>query len=57
MRLRAERLGLSDADVELAAETAVEDIVATMSQGSTPRLRNELDPDHVEQRVEAAPAR
>src|SRR5271167_4246645 len=38
VRLRAERLGLSDAAVELAAETAVEDIIATMSQGSTPRL-------------------
>jgi DNA repair protein RadA/Sms len=38
VRLRAERLGLSDAAVELAAETAVEDIVATLSQGRTPRL-------------------
>src|ERR1700728_4738281 len=37
VRLRAERLGLSDAAVELAAETAVEDIIATMSPGSTPR--------------------
>src|SRR5436305_1548590 len=38
VRLRAERLGLGDAKVELAAETSVEDIVATLSQGATPRL-------------------
>jgi DNA repair protein RadA/Sms len=38
VRLRAERLGLRDAPVELAAETAVEDIIATLSQGQTPRL-------------------
>jgi len=38
VRLRAERLGLSRAKVELAAETSVEDIVATLSQGATPRL-------------------
>src|SRR6201989_3460280 len=38
VRLRAERLGLSTAAVELAAETAVEDIVATLSDGKTPRL-------------------
>ncbi len=38
VRLRAERLGLTDAAVELAAETAVEDIVATLSDGKTPRL-------------------
>src|ERR1700754_2968281 len=38
VRLRAERLGLSGAPVELAAETSVEDIIATMSQGKTPRL-------------------
>src|ERR1700761_7839551 len=38
VRLRAERLGLSDAAVEIAAETAVEDIIATLSQGATPRL-------------------
>ena len=36
VRLRAERLGLSDAPVEVAAETSVEDIVATLSQGATP---------------------
>src|SRR5271156_6496805 len=38
VRLRAERLGLADAAVELAAETSVEDIVATLSEGATPRL-------------------
>ena len=38
VRLRAERLGLADAAVEVAAETSVEDIVATLSQGTTPRL-------------------
>jgi DNA repair protein RadA/Sms len=38
VRLRADRLGLSDASVELAAETSVEDIVATLGQGPTPRL-------------------
>src|SRR5712672_207822 len=38
VRLRAERLGLGSAPVELAAETSVEDIIATLSQGKTPRL-------------------
>src|SRR5499427_8256188 len=38
VRLRAERLGLAQAAVELAAETAVEDIVATLAEGATPRL-------------------
>ncbi|MBM3527600.1 MAG: DNA repair protein RadA [Alphaproteobacteria bacterium] len=38
VRLRAERLGLADAPVEIAAETSVEDIVATLSEGATPRL-------------------
>src|SRR5580658_6905137 len=38
VRLRAERLGLMAAAVELAAETAVEDIIATLSQGRTPQL-------------------
>jgi DNA repair protein RadA/Sms len=38
VRLRAERLGLSGAKVELAAETSVEDIVATLSEGKAPRL-------------------
>ena len=31
-------MGLGDAAVELAAETSVEDIVATLSHGATPRL-------------------
>ncbi|MCW5689737.1 MAG: AAA family ATPase, partial [Pseudolabrys sp.] len=38
VRLRAERLGLGDAKVELASETSVEDIIATLSEGKTPRL-------------------
>ncbi|MBN8940940.1 MAG: DNA repair protein RadA [Rhizobiales bacterium] len=38
VRLRAERLGLTASPVELAAETNVEDIVATLSEGGTPRL-------------------
>ncbi len=38
VRLRADRLGLSAAAVELAAETSVEDIIATLAQGKTPRL-------------------
>jgi len=38
VRLRAERLALTGASVELAAETSVEDIVATLSEGKTPRL-------------------
>ncbi|MCZ0734038.1 DNA repair protein RadA [Phreatobacter sp. AB_2022a] len=38
VRLRAERLGLTASPVELAAETNVEDIVATLSEGPTPRL-------------------
>jgi DNA repair protein RadA/Sms len=38
VRLRAERLGLRDAAVELAAETSVEDIIATLSEGRIPRL-------------------
>jgi len=38
VRLRAERLALSDAPVELAAETSVEDIVATLSEGKPPRF-------------------
>jgi len=38
VRLRAERLGLASAPVELAAETSVEDIIATLGQGKTPRL-------------------
>src|SRR5215216_4762419 len=38
VRLRADRLGLSGSAVELAAETNVEDIVATLSQGKPPAL-------------------
>ena len=38
VRLRAERLGLTEADVKLAAETSIEDIVATLSQGPAPHL-------------------
>jgi DNA repair protein RadA/Sms len=56
VRLRAERLGLSDATVELAAETSVEDIVATLSQGRPPQI---LVIDSIQtmwtQTVEAAP--
>ena len=33
VRLRAQRLGLGESPVELAAETSVEDIVATLSHG------------------------
>ncbi len=38
VRLRAERLGLADSPVELAAETHVDDIVATLSAGKPPAL-------------------
>src|SRR3979411_1320729 len=38
VRLLAERLGLADAPVQLAAETSVEDIVSTLSEGAVPRL-------------------
>ena len=38
VRLRAERLGLAKAAVELASETNVEDIVTTLSQGKPPQL-------------------
>jgi DNA repair protein RadA/Sms len=38
VRLRAERLGLSKSPVELAAETSVEDILATLSHGRRPAL-------------------
>ncbi len=56
VRLRAERLGLADVAVEVAAETSVEDIVATLSQNAVPRL---LVIDSIQtmwtQTVEAAP--
>ncbi len=38
VRLRAERLGLAGAPVQLAAETSVEDIVSTLGESSPPRL-------------------
>lgn len=38
IRMRADRLGLSGAPVELGAETNVEDILATLSRGTVPRL-------------------
>ncbi|MBX9619794.1 MAG: DNA repair protein RadA [Hyphomicrobiales bacterium] len=38
IRLRAQRLGLTDAPVELAAETSIEDILATLAQGAPARL-------------------
>src|SRR5712675_609592 len=38
VRLRAERLGLSGAPVELASETSVEDILATLGDRAVPRL-------------------
>jgi DNA repair protein RadA/Sms len=38
VRLRAERLKLAGAPVELAAETSVEDILATLGEGKPPRL-------------------
>src|SRR5262249_18411935 len=38
IRLRADRLGLADAAVEVAAEASVEDIIATISQGAIPHL-------------------
>jgi len=38
IRLRAERLGLADAPVQLAAETSVEDILTTLAEGDRPSL-------------------
>ncbi len=38
VRLRAQRLGAADAPVELAAETNIEDILATISEGKRPDL-------------------
>ncbi|WP_186389384.1 DNA repair protein RadA [Stappia sp. TSB10P1A] len=38
VRLRAARLGLSDAPVGLAAETSVEDILATLTSGPPPAI-------------------
>jgi DNA repair protein RadA/Sms len=44
VRLRADRLGLSRAPVELASETNVEDIIATLSQGAPPALAQGAPP-------------
>ncbi|WP_020185177.1 DNA repair protein RadA [Methylopila sp. 73B] len=38
VRMRAQRLGLHEAPVALAAETNVEDILATLKNGETPKL-------------------
>jgi DNA repair protein RadA/Sms len=38
VRMRADRLGLAQAPVEIAAETNVEDIVSSLSSGSAPTL-------------------
>ena len=38
VRLRATRLGLADAPVQLAAQTFVEDIVATLGSGDAPKF-------------------
>jgi len=38
VRLRAERMGVANAPVALAAETSVEDILATLEAGPTPAL-------------------
>ncbi|MBV8113072.1 MAG: DNA repair protein RadA, partial [Hyphomicrobiales bacterium] len=38
VRLRASRLGLASAPVQLAAQTLIEDIVATLASGDAPRL-------------------
>lgn len=38
VRLRAQRMGLAEAPVDLAAETNIEDIIATLGQGERPAL-------------------
>jgi DNA repair protein RadA/Sms len=38
VRLRAQRMGLAEAPVDLASQTNIEDIVATLSQGERPAL-------------------
>ena len=38
VRLRAQRMGLAEAPVDLASETNVEDIIATLGQGERPAL-------------------
>ncbi len=56
IRLRAQRLGVADAPVELAAETNVEDILATIADGKRPDLVIlDLDPDAVDRHRRSAP--
>jgi DNA repair protein RadA/Sms len=57
VRLRAERLGLTASPVELAAETNVEDIVATLAEGRRPAAGgHRFDPDGMwTDTVESAP--
>ena len=51
VRLRAARLGLAHAPVQLAAQTLVEDIVATLGLRRRAEIRgHRFDPDHVERR-------
>jgi DNA repair protein RadA/Sms len=38
VRMRAQRLGLADAPVQLAAQTSVEDIIATLGSGDRPKF-------------------
>ena len=38
VRLRAERLGLAQAPAQLAAETALDDVIATLKTGKAPKL-------------------
>ena len=46
VRLRARRLGLGDAPVQLAAATSVRDILTTLGQGAPARLAgDQFDPD------------
>ena len=49
VRLRAARLGLAEAPVQLAAQNIVEDIVATLGSGRRAQIRgHQFDPDDVE---------
>ncbi len=51
VRLRAARLGLAQATVEIAAETHVDDIVATLQAGPAPALcDHRFIQDHVDER-------
>lgn len=48
VRLRAQRMGLAEAPVDLAAETNIEDIIATLGQGERPAPGgDQFDPDDV----------